>query len=117
MLERVCRGLACDGLDPGRPLRASAARRDHHLPGLNCGPITERKLQRALAVRWKAEVLDARRLHMPLQRKLGDHLAAEGSKEIGVRQSIRSFQLLMALLTVDKTPQGMGVRMGVMGRG
>ena len=62
-------------------------------------------------------MLDARCLHTLLQRKLGDHLAAEGSKEIGVRQAIRSFQLPMALLAVGKTPQGMGVRMGVMGRG
>jgi hypothetical protein len=58
-----------------------------------------------------------RRLHTPLQRKIGDHLTAEGSKEIGVRQAIRSFQLAMALLAVGKAPQGMGVWMGVMGRG
>jgi hypothetical protein len=42
VLQRVYRGLACDALDPGRPLRGSVARRDHHPPSLHCGPITER---------------------------------------------------------------------------
>jgi hypothetical protein len=47
-----------------------------------------------------------RRLHTLLQRKLGDHLAAEGSKEIGVRQATRSFQLPMALLAAQPAAAG-----------
>lgn len=35
VLQRVCRGLASDAVDPGRPPRAPAARRDHHPPGLH----------------------------------------------------------------------------------
>ncbi len=117
MPQGVCRVVAGEGRDPGGPLRGAVSRGDHQPLGVPDPPIVETQLQRALAVPRKADVLHAGGLHPVLQLKLGDHLAAEGSKEIGVGEAIRPFQLAVALLSVGKAPQGMGVRMGVMGRG
>ena len=62
-------------------------------------------------------MLHARGLYTLIQLVLADDMSAEVPKEIGVGEAIGTLQLAVALLRVRKVPQGMGVRMGVMGRG
>ena len=62
-------------------------------------------------------MLHARGLYTLIQLVLADDMSAEVPKEIGGGEAIGTLQLAVALLRVRKVPQGMGVRMGVMGRG
>lgn len=115
VLHRLWRMVARNGPDPGGQLRRSATRGDHQPAGLHDCAIAEGQLHRTTSRLGKLDTFHPRGQHSISQLVLGDHIAAELPKEISVGKAIGALQLAAALLTVCKVPQGMGVRMGVMG--